>query len=168
MAGARKNAISWAEAFMGTAELIRQRSKDPSTQVGACIVSADNRILSVGYNGTPNGYEDDEFPWVSDSEDPVETKYPYVIHAERNAIANYAGSRREFQGGTLYVTHFPCNECAKEIVQSGIGEVVYLNDWSKPGMTSNEATVRIFNKTGVLFRKMEPTAYIAKLQDIHQ
>lgn len=167
MAGARKDAITWDEAFMGAAELIRQRSKDPSTQVGACIVTSDNRILSLGYNGAPNGYDDADFPWVSDSENMADKKYPYVIHAERNALANYAGSRREFQGGTLYATHFPCNECAKDIVQAGIKTVVYLNEWNTPGVSVTEVTVKIFELTGVALVKMEPTDYIVKLQELH-
>lgn len=167
MAGARVDAISWEEAFMGVAELIRQRSKDPSTQVGACVVTADNRILSLGYNGTPNGYDDSVFPWVSDSEDVFETKYPYVVHAERNAIANYAGSRREFAGGTVYVTHFPCNECAKEIVQCGIKNVVYLNDWENRAVSSTEATLRLFEITGVNLKKIVPSDYLVKLQGLH-
>ena len=128
----RKNAkpedyISWEEYFMAIAKLTAMRSKDPSTQVGACIVSSDNRILSVGYNGTPNGYDDHYFPWDREG-DALETKYLYVVHAERNAILNYRGSNKDLEGAKIYVDLFPCNECAKEIIQVGIKELYYLED----------------------------------------
>ncbi len=103
------------------------RSKDPKTQVGACIADTNHRILSVGYNGTPMGIDDDEFPWI-DSDDPQYDKHNYVIHAEANAILNYRGSLKDMQGATVFVTLFPCQECAKMLVQAGIGEVVYMND----------------------------------------
>ncbi len=102
----RKDYLSWDEFFMGVAILASERSKDPNTQVGACIVSADNRILSVGYNGTPNGYEDRFFPWDREG-DELNTKYMYVVHAERNAILNYRGNIKDFDGAKLYVTLFP-------------------------------------------------------------
>ena len=123
----RKDYLSWDDFFMGVALLASKRSKDPNTQVGACVVSKDNRILSVGYNGTPNGYEDTCFPWDREG-DPLETKYLYVVHAERNAILNYRGSNKDLEGAKLYVALFPCNECAKEIIQVGIKEVYYLED----------------------------------------
>ena len=123
----RSNYISWDEYFMAIAKLSAMRSKDPSTQVGACIVGADNRILSIGYNGTPNGFNDDEFPWNREG-DNLNTKYPYVCHAEMNAILNYRGSRKDLEGAKIYVDLFPCNECAKMIIQSGIKEVIYLSD----------------------------------------
>lgn len=123
----RKDYLSWNEYFMAVAKLTAMRSKDPSTQVGALIVSSDNRILSVGYNGTPNGYNDSYFPWDREG-DELETKYPYVVHAERNAILNYRGSNKDFEGARIYVDLFPCNECAKEIIQVGIKEVYYLED----------------------------------------
>ena len=123
----RKEYLNWDQYFMGVAKLSAMRSKDPSTQVGACIVSNDNRILSIGYNGTPNGFEDEVFPWDREGE-PLDTKYLYVCHAEMNAIINYRGSRKELENAKVYVDLFPCNECAKIIIQSGIKEVIYLSD----------------------------------------
>lgn len=123
----REDYISFDEYFMALAKLTAMRSKDPSTQVGACIVSSDNRILSVGYNGAPNGFDDSVFPWDRIGE-PLDTKYMYVCHAERNAVLNYKGSRRDFENARIYVDLFPCNECAKEIIQAGIKEVIYLSD----------------------------------------
>ena len=119
----RNDYLSWDEYFMGLAKLSAKRSKDPSTQVGACIVSSDNRILSIGYNGAPNGFSDEDFPWDREGE-PLNTKYLYVCHAELNAILNFRGNRKDFDGAKLYVDLFPCNECAKAIIQSGIKEVI--------------------------------------------
>ena len=119
----RQDYISWDEYFMGIALLAAMRSKDPNTQVGACIVDDNNIILSTGYNGFPKGCSDDEFPWDRTGE---ETKYPFVVHAELNAILNSGG--KDLRGARLYVDLFPCNECAKAIIQSGIKEVVYLSD----------------------------------------
>ena len=118
----RGDYISWDEYFMGVAMLSGMRSKDPNSQVGACIVSNDNKILSMGYNGFPKGCSDDEFPWAREG-DPLDTKYLYVTHSELNAILNYRGGSLE--GAKLYVSLFPCNECAKAIIQSGIKEVIY-------------------------------------------
>jgi len=123
----RNDNISWDEYFMALAKLSAMRSKDPNTQVGACIVSSDNRILSIGYNGAPNGFDDDRLPWAREGK-PIETKYLYVVHAERNAILNFRGHRKDFEGAKIYVDLFPCNECAKEIIQCGIKEVVYMSD----------------------------------------
>ena len=123
----RKDYLSWDEYFMGVAKLSALRSKDPNTQVGACIVSSDKRILSIGYNGAPNGFHDDEFPWDREGE-PLNTKYLYVCHAELNAILNYRGHRKDLEGASIYVALFPCNECAKAIIQSGIKEVIYISD----------------------------------------
>ncbi|MBR2705932.1 MAG: dCMP deaminase family protein [Mogibacterium sp.] len=119
----RKDYISWDEYFMGVALLASRRSKDPNTQVGACIVDENNVILTTGYNGFPVGCSDDEFPWDREGEN---TKYPYVVHAELNAILNASG--KSLKGARIYVDLFPCNECAKAIIQSGIKEVVYLSD----------------------------------------
>ena len=116
----RKDYISWDEYFMGIAMLSGMRSKDPNTQVGACIVDPEHKILSMGYNGFPLGCSDDEFTWAREGED---NKYFYSTHSELNAILNYRGGSLE--GATIYVTLFPCNECAKAIIQSGIREVVY-------------------------------------------
>lgn len=123
----RTGYLTWNEYFMGVAKLSSLRSKDPSTQVGACIVSSDNRILSIGYNGAPNGFEDKFFPWDREGEF-LNTKYPFVCHAELNAIANFRGNKKDLLGAKLYVTLFPCNECTKLVIQSGIKEVVYLSD----------------------------------------
>lgn len=151
----RTDVLSWEDTFMSIASVVRLRSKDPSTQVGACIVSSDKRILSVGYNGAPNRFDDEAFPWSRDNEDALETKYPYVVHAERNAILNFRGSLREFEDATVFVTHFPCNECAKEIVQAGVREVVYLKN-AKDDTWEVIASKRIFTETGVKFRQIEP------------
>lgn len=121
----RKDYISWDEYFMGVAVLSAKRSKDPNTQVGACIVNSDKRIVGVGYNGFPRGCSDDTLSWERTGE-MLDTKYPYVCHAELNAILNSLS--RDLRGCTLYVDLFPCNECAKAIIQSGISEVVYISD----------------------------------------
>ena len=125
MSDKRKDYISWDEYFMGVALLSGMRSKDPNTQVGACIVSPEHKILSMGYNGLPIGCSDDEFPWCRDG-DPLENKYFYTAHSELNAILNYRGG--SLDGATIYVTLFPCNECAKAIIQSGIRKIVYECD----------------------------------------
>ena len=122
MSGKRTDYISWDEYFMGVATLSGMRSKDPNTQVGACIVSEEHKILSMGYNGFPTGCSDDDFPWAREGE-PLENKYFYTTHSELNAILNYRGGSLE--GATMYVTLFPCNECAKAIIQAGIKRVVY-------------------------------------------
>ena len=119
----RTDYITWDEYFMGIAMLSAMRSKDPNTQVGACIVDQNNVILTTGYNGFPKGCSDDEFPWNREGEI---TKYPFVVHAELNAILNASG--KSLRGSRLYVALFPCNECAKAIIQAGISEVVYLSD----------------------------------------
>ncbi len=125
MSAKRSDYLTWDEYFMSVAMLSGMRSKDPNSQVGACIVSRDNKILSMGYNGFPNGCSDDDFPWEREG-DPLDTKYLYVTHAETNAILNYRGGSLE--GSKLYVTLFPCNECAKAIIQAGIKTVVYDSD----------------------------------------
>ena len=124
----RKNVPSKTNVYMAISKLISKRSKDPNTQVGAVIVSSDDRILSVGYNGFPNGCSDDEFPWARSAKREYDTKYPYVVHAELNAILNFRGDNKAFEGSTLYVTLFPCHECAKAIIQSGITRLVYLDN----------------------------------------
>ena len=149
----RKDYLSWDQYFMGVAQLSALRSKDPSTQVGACIVGDDNRILSIGYNGTPNGFKDEFFPWDREGL-PLETKYMYVCHAELNAVLNYRGSRKELENATLYVDLFPCNECAKIISQSGIREVVYLRD-KYADTDSVIASKRLFDACGIKYRNIE-------------
>ena len=149
----RKNYISWDEYFMAIAKLSAMRSKDPSTQVGACIVSDDNRILSIGYNGAPNGFSDERFPWAREGEN-LNTKYPYVCHAEMNAILNYRGSKKDLEKAKIYIDLFPCNECAKIIIQSGIKEVVYLSD-KYANTENNIASRRLFEECGVTYKKLE-------------
>lgn len=151
----RKGYLTWDEYFMGIAKLSAMRSKDPNTQVGACIVSSDNRILSIGYNGTPNGYDDEYFPWDRIGE-KLETKYLYVCHGEMNAILNYRGSRKELEGAKIYVDLFPCNECAKLIIQAGIKEVIYLKEYDYDNHSDEmEASIRMFNSCGVSYRRLE-------------
>ena len=146
----RTDYISWDEYFMGVAILAGKRSKDPNTQVGACIVSDSNIILSTGYNGFPYGCSDDEYPWEREGE---ETKYPFVVHSELNAILNSNG--KSLAGAKIYVSLFPCNECAKAIIQSGIKEVVYLSD--KYAQTpATQASKRMFRSAGVTLRRLEP------------
>ena len=149
----RKDYISWDEYFMSIAKLSAMRSKDPNTQVGACIVSNDNRILSIGYNGAPNGFNDEEFPWGRDGGN-LETKYFYVCHAELNAILNYRGSKKDLENSKIYVDLFPCNECAKAIIQSGIKEVLYLSD-KYATSENNIASRRLFDECGVKYRKIK-------------
>ena len=157
----RKEYLNWDQYFMGVAKLSALRSKDPSTQVGACIVGSDNRILSIGYNGTPNGFEDDVFPWDREGE-PLNTKYLYVCHAEMNAILNYRGSRKELEGAKVYVDLFPCNECAKIIIQAGIKEVIYLSDkYAK--QDAFIASKKLFDACGVKYRQIELSGNEIKL-----
>ncbi len=151
--GKRNDYIGWDEYFMGVALLSAQRSKDPSTQVGACIVSRDRKIVGVGYNGFPKGCDDDSFPWERDGEF-LATKYPFVCHAELNAILNSIS--RDLSDCTIYVALFPCNECAKAIIQSGIREVVYLSD--KYAATDIvQASKRMLNGSGVKLRMLVPS-----------
>ena len=120
----RENTLTWDEYFMGLAHLSALRSKDPNTQVGAAIIDENHRVVSVGYNGFPKGCSDDEFPW-SRLGGVLNSKYAFVVHAELNAILN---SPRSVSGCTIYVSLFPCNECAKAIIQSGIKRIVYESD----------------------------------------
>lgn len=144
----REDYLSWDEYFMGIALLSAQRSKDPGTQVGACIVGQDNKILSMGYNGMPIGCSDDCMPWDRDG-DPLNTKYLFVCHAELNAILNHG--RAGLEGAKVYTTLFPCNECAKAIIQSGIKEVIYLQD-KYADTDSVIASKKMFDMTGVTYR----------------
>ena len=149
----RTDYISWDEYFMGIAVLSAKRSKDPNTQVGACIVNSNNKIMSVGYNGFPVGCDDDIFPWERTG-DELETKYAYVCHAELNAILNNRGANLE--DCRIYVTLFPCNECAKAIIQSGIKEVVYLSD-KYHNTPSTVASRRMLDAAGVKLTQIKPT-----------
>ena len=147
----RTDYISWDEYFMGVAVMSGMRSKDPNTQVGACIVSGDNKILSMGYNGFPAGCSDDVFPWNRDG-DPLENKYFYTTHSELNAILNYRGGSLE--GSKLYVSLFPCNECAKAIIQAGIREIIYDSD-KYANTPSVIASKRMLDASGVRYHKYE-------------
>ena len=149
----RKDYISWDQYFMGVAHLAGMRSKDPNTQVGACIVSDDHKILSMGYNGFPRGCNDDDFPWAREGE-TLDTKYPFVTHSELNAILNFRGGSLE--GTTLYVSLFPCNECAKAIIQAGIRVVVYDSD-KYNGTPTNIAAKKMFDAAGVKYMKYQKT-----------
>lgn len=148
----RNDYIGWDEYFMGVALLSAQRSKDPHTQVGACIVNQDKKIVGVGYNGFPRGCEDDQFPWAREGSF-LETKYPFVCHAELNAILNAIS--RDLSDCSIYVALFPCNECAKAIVQSGIAEVVYLED-KYAHTDAVKASKKIFSHSGVKIRQLVP------------
>ena len=145
----RTDYISWDEYFMGIAVLSAQRSKDPNTQVGACIVNEDKKIVGVGYNGFPRGSDDDNMPWAREG-NWLDTKYPYVCHAELNAILN---SSIPLKGSTIYVALFPCNECAKAIIQSGIKKIVYLSE-KYNGSDSDKASKRMLENAGVEMKKL--------------
>ena len=146
----RTNYISWDEYFMGVALLSAQRSKDPNTQVGACIVNHKNKIVGAGYNGLPIGCHDDEFSWSKEG-DFMDTKYPFVCHAELNAILNNIGM--DLKGCTIYTALFPCNECTKAIIQSGISTVVYLSDKYEQSDAAR-ASKLMLDKAGIAYRKV--------------
>ncbi|MBP3217746.1 MAG: dCMP deaminase family protein [Lachnospiraceae bacterium] len=152
MSAKRTDYISWEEYFMGVAKLAGMRSKDPNTQVGSCIVR-DHKILSMGYNGLPTGCSDDAFPWDREGA-PLMTKYPFVTHSELNAILNYRGGSLE--GATVYVTLFPCNECAKAIIQSGIRRIVYESD-KYADSDSTIASKKMFDAAGVEYIQYQPS-----------
>jgi dCMP deaminase len=146
----RQDYLKWDEYFMGVALLAAQRSKDNSTQVGACIVNSENKILSMGYNGMPIGCNDDDMPWEREGAF-LETKYPYVCHAELNAILNYNGG--SLKGSRVYVTLFPCNECTKAIIQSGIKEIIYLSD-KYAHTLDTVASKRMLKSAGITLRQL--------------
>lgn len=147
----RQDYISWDEYFMGVALLSARRSKDPNTQVGACIVNEKNKIVGAGYNGLPTGCSDDDFPWEKQG-DFLQTKYPYICHAELNAILNNIGM--DLTGCKIYTALFPCNECAKAIIQSGIREVIYLSD-KYEAADIFQASRLMFKKAGITIRKVQ-------------
>lgn len=149
----RKDYISWNDYFMSISLLSGMRSKDPSTQVGACIVDCNNRIISIGYNGFVNGCSDEDFPWSRDGEF-LETKYPYVVHAEQNAILNARG--KSLEGCRLYVNLFPCHECARNIIQAGIKEVYYLSD-KYSDTDSTKASKYMFEKAKIKLIQLTPS-----------
>lgn len=139
-----KKVIDWDTYFLALAHLSAMRSKDPNTGVGAVIVDDTHRIVSIGYNGMPRGCDDAEFPWDREG-DFYNTKYAYVVHAELNAILN---SKRSVNDCTIYVSLFPCNECAKAIIQSGIKKVIYESD-KYNGTEGNIASKKMLNDAGV-------------------
>lgn len=147
----RQDYLNWDSYFMGIALLSSMRSKDPSTSVGACIVSEDNKILSLGYNGMPIGCSDDEYPWEREGT-PLDTKYLYVCHAELNALLNYSGTN--MKGAKVYTTLFPCNECTKALIQSGIKEVIYMSD-KYADTDSVIAAKRMMDSVGIVYRPYE-------------
>lgn len=147
----RQDYISWDEYFMGVALLSALRSKDPNTQVGACIVNDKNKIVGAGYNGLPIGCNDDAFPWDKQG-DFMDTKYPFICHAELNAILNNIGM--ELRGCKIYTALFPCNECTKAIIQSGITEVIYLSD-KYAGTVTAKASRLMLDTAGITYRKVQ-------------
>lgn len=159
MSSKRTDYISWDEYFMGVSQLAAMRSKDPHTQVGSCIVSRTHKILSIGYNGMPVGCDDDRFPWGREG-NTLATKYPYVTHSELNAILNYRGGSLE--GSTIYVTLFPCNECAKAIIQAGIRKVIYRSD-KYADSDSTIASKTMFDAAGVVYEQYQPTGRTIRL-----
>lgn len=150
MESKRQDYISWDEYFMGIALISSFRSKDPNTQVGACIVDKNNKIIGIGYNGLPIGCSDDDFSW-DNTGDFLNTKYPYICHAELNAILNSIG--KELEGCKIYSTLFPCNECAKAIIQSGIKEVIYLSD-KYSNTESVKASKIMFEKAKIKYNEL--------------
>jgi len=148
----REGYISWDDYFMGIALLASMRSKDPNTQVGCCIVNDKKIILSTGYNGFPKGCSDDEYPWEREGS-ANDTKYPFVVHAELNAILNAGG--KSLDGATIYVALFPCNECAKAIIQAGISEVVYLSD-KYADADNTKASKMMLASAGIKTRRLIP------------
>lgn len=168
MAGKRENCISWDTLWMLNALHAKNRSKDPGTQVGAVIVK-DNHLLSLGYNGAPKGMDDDDMPWESNGEKTgniLDIKNTFVVHAEANALIQFTGSKKELNDSILYVTLFPCNECAKLIASSGVKEVVYLNEYRHTDKV--EATKRIFDCANIKYRKLENIKEIIEELDIQK
>ncbi|XP_015517717.1 deoxycytidylate deaminase [Neodiprion lecontei] len=149
----RTDYLEWDEYFMATAFLAAKRSKDPCTQVGVCIVNRNNKVVGVGYNGMPIGCSDNEFPWAKNSANKLETKHLYVCHAEMNAILNKNSA--DVEDCRMYVGLFPCNECAKVIIQSGIKSVVYMSDKYSQKITTIAAK-RMFDASGVRYRQYIP------------
>lgn len=159
MCNKREDYITWDEYFMGIAKLSAERSKDPNTQVGCCIVSDENKILSMGYNGFPTGCSDDDFPWGKG--EGLDSKYLYSTHSELNAILNYPGA--SLKNARLYVTLFPCNECAKAIIQCGIKELVYECD-KYADTTIVQASKKMLSAAGVKYRQYEPSGRKVELE----
>ena len=157
-----QNYINWDTYFMGVAILSSMRSKDPNTKVGACIVNKAKRIIGIGYNGFPFGCSDDAFPWDRDK-GFLDSKYPYVVHAEPNAILNSSSS---LEGATIYVTLFPCHDCTKLIIQAGIKEIVYMNA-KYEGTESDIAAKKMLDAASVTYRKIPNIELVINLSLIH-
>lgn len=143
--------LSWDNYFMGIAILASMRSKDPNTKVGACVVNSEHKIVSCGYNGMPRGCSDNKMPWERNG-DFLNTKYPFVCHAELNAVLNNV---TDLKGCDIYVTLFPCNECAKVIIQAGIKRVIYMSD-KYADTESTIASKMLFKQCGVAFEQYKP------------
>lgn len=152
MTAYREDAYTWDEVFMGVAALFARKSRDPNTQVGACIVGPDNKIKATGYNGFPRKVSNEDFPWARDG-NFLDTKYAYMCHAESNAIDNRGSNTLE--GARIYVTLFPCNECTKRILQNGIEEVIYLED-KYAHKDFHVASCRMLDAAGVKYRQFIP------------
>ncbi|XP_048774472.1 deoxycytidylate deaminase-like [Ostrea edulis] len=154
----RNDYLEWPDYFMAIAFLSAQRSKDPRTQVGACIVNEEKKIVGIGYNGMPVGCHDDKMPWGRESDNVLNTKQLYVCHAELNAVLNKNSA--DVKNCSIYVALFPCNECAKVVIQSGIKEVIYYSDkyHDKPEFVASR---RMLDMSGVKYRQ-----YIPKKQQI--
>ena len=157
----RQDFLKWDEYFMGIAILSSMRSKDPNTCVGSCIVSQENKILSLGYNGMPLGCSDDDYPWEREAQNPLDAKYLYVCHAELNAILNYTGTN--MNSAKVYTTLFPCNECTKALIQVGIREVIYMSD-KYSDTASTIAAKRMMKSAGVSFRQYKPIGRSVELE----
>lgn len=154
MLGPRQDYLSWDDYFMALAQLTAQRSKDPETQVGSCIVDGNNHIIGIGYNGFPNNIENTNLPWDRNNEDPLLNKYLYIVHSEINAIAN--SDHTKLSGSRLYATLAPCNGCAQLIIQSGIKEVIYLDDKhaAKPAFIAGK---KLLDLAGIMYRQYTPS-----------
>lgn len=154
------NRITWDEYFMSIAKITALRSKDPNTKVGAVIVSKDNKVMSIGYNGAPRAFNDEKVPWSRDTSLPyTQQKYAYMCHAEMNAVVNYGGSILDFKGATIYVTLFPCDGCSKLLAQLGISKVVYLEDYHHDEPIY-EASRIILDECGIPYEEFKETSGI--------
>lgn len=154
----RTNYISKEDMYMGIARMAAMRSKDPNSQVGAVFVSSNDRILSIGYNGFPNGISDDEFPWAREAENEEDTKYPYVVHAEENAILNFRGDLSAFRGSTLYVTMFPCHNCTKALIQVGVKNIYYgINKY--PDTADFREATKMLDAVGIKYEQFSGKVY---------
>lgn len=164
MSGKRNDYISKDQMYMGIAQLAAMRSKDPNSQVGAVFVSSNDRILSIGYNGFPNGISDDEFPWAREAESEEDTKYPYVVHAEENAILNFRGDLYAFKGSTLYVTMFPCHNCTKALIQVGVKHIYYgINKY--PDTADFREATRMLDAVGIKYEQLVDDMIIISTKD---